>query len=76
MPTGELWSILVACPNNMCYRVHICRRCHSECHCGTYDWACPWRGGDEDDMCGACMELTKAEMEAWEDEQERLRGLV
>jgi hypothetical protein len=39
----------------LCTDLHRCATCQQLTNCNTYTWACPWRNGDEDDSCEACL---------------------
>lgn len=51
----------------MCYDEHICDKCRTLTHCGTYTWACPWRNDDEYAMCSSCEDAFAAEYQAFVD---------
>lgn len=40
----------------LCDDTHICMECFEECICGTYEWACPWKNDDENQICDWCMD--------------------
>lgn len=54
---------------DLCTWDHECHSCHKGCKCNTYVWACPWRNGDEDQMCIDCLEHEANDIEEWDEDR-------
>lgn len=52
-------------PDVLCMDIHTCSKCKLPCICASYTWACPWRNGDENDMCDICLDEVAADLEDW-----------
>lgn len=48
----------------ICKETHECRVCKKQTTCDTYKWACPWKNGDEIQMCDKCLLQLEADLEA------------